>query len=135
MSDCVFCKIVSGEIPNYTVYEDDYTLAFLDITPRAKGHTLVIPKRHALNLLDLDEDSVSKLLPAVKKVQEKIDIVLKPDGYNIGWNHGEAGGQVVPHLHIHIMPRFSGDGGSNMHAIVNNPGSESVEEIFKLFKN
>ena len=135
MSDCVFCKIVSGEIPNYTVYEDDYTLAFLDITPRAKGHTLVIPKRHSLNLLDLDEDSVSKLLPAVKKVQEKIDIVLKPDGYNIGWNHGEAGGQVVPHLHIHIMPRFSGDGGSNMHAIVNNPGSESVEEIFKLFKN
>ncbi|OIO18655.1 MAG: HIT family protein [Candidatus Magasanikbacteria bacterium CG_4_10_14_0_8_um_filter_32_14] len=133
MDNCIFCKIIAGEIPNYTLYEDDFTLAFLDITPRAKGHTLVIPKVHAENLLELDESHVKNLLLAVKKAQEKLDKVLKPDGYNIGWNHGEAGGQVVPHLHIHIMPRYVGDGGTNMHAIVNNPGSESVEENFKLF--
>lgn len=133
MDNCIFCKIVAGEVPNYTVYEDDFSLAFLDITPRTNGHTLVIPKFHAKNLLELPEANVRTLLSAVKKAQEKIDIVLKPDGYNIGWNHGEVGGQVVPHLHIHIMPRYSGDGGTNMHAIVNNPSTQSVEGVFKLF--
>ncbi|OGH85102.1 MAG: hypothetical protein A2493_00840 [Candidatus Magasanikbacteria bacterium RIFOXYC12_FULL_33_11] len=134
MENCIFCKIIAHEIPNYTVYEDEHALAFLDITPRAKGHTLVVPKVHALNLLDLDEEYASKLLIAVKRTQKTIDKVLRPDGYNVGWNHGEAGGQAVPHLHIHIMPRFDGDGGSNMHAIVNNPGDESVEEVYKLFE-
>ena len=134
MSDCIFCKIIVGEIPNYTIYEDDFALAFLDITPRTKGHTLVIPKVHAENLLELDEKYAEKLLVTVKKTQEKLNDVLKPDGYNVGWNHGKAGGQLVPHLHIHIMPRFDGDGGSNMHAIVNNPGDESVEEVYKLFE-
>jgi len=134
MENCIFCKIIAHEIPNYTVYKDDFALAFLDITPRAKGHTLVIPKVHALNLLELDDSHVKNLLLAVKKAQEKIDQVLHPDGYNIGWNHGDAGGQVVPHLHIHIMPRYNNDGGANMHAIVNNPGDESVEEVYKLFK-
>lgn len=133
MSNCIFCKIIAGEIPNYTVYEDDYALAFLDITPRAKGHTLVIPKKHAINLLELDEESVSNLLTAVKRTQEKINTVLKPDGYNIGWNHGEVGGQIVPHLHIHIIPRYNGDGGGNMHSIVNNPSDESIDEVYKLF--
>ena len=134
MSDCIFCKIIVGEIPNYTIYEDDFALAFLDITPRTKGHTLVIPKVHAENLLELDEKYAEKLLVTVKKTQEKLNDVLKPDGYNFGWNHGKAGGQLVPHLHIHIMPRYNNDGGANMHAIVNNPGDESVEEVYKLFK-
>ncbi|EKE06723.1 MAG: hypothetical protein ACD_18C00295G0008 [uncultured bacterium] len=134
MSDCIFCKIIVGEIPNYTIYEDDFALAFLDITPRTKGHTLVIPKVHAENLLELDEKYAEKLLVTVKKTQEKLNDVLKPDGYNVGWNHGKAGGQLVPHLHIHIMPRYNNDGGANMHAIVNNPGDESVEEVYKLFK-
>ena len=134
MSDCIFCKIIVGEIPNYTIYEDDFALAFLDITPRTKGHTLVIPKVHAENLLELDEKYAEKLLVTVKKTQEKLNDVLKPDGYNVGWNHGKAGGQLVPHLHIHIMPRYNNDGGANMHAIVNNPGDESVEEVYKLFE-
>ncbi|EKE07667.1 MAG: hypothetical protein ACD_18C00016G0001 [uncultured bacterium] len=134
MSDCIFCKIIEGKIPNYTIYEDEHSLAFLDITPRTKGHTLVIPKKHALHLLALDEETASRLLPAVKKAQEILDKVLKPDGFNVGWNHGEAGGQAVPHLHIHIMPRFDGDGGVSMHSIVNNPGDESVEEVYQLFK-
>ncbi|MFA7244966.1 MAG: HIT family protein [Candidatus Magasanikbacteria bacterium] len=134
MENCIFCKIIAGEIPNYTIYEDEYALAFLDITPRAKGHTLVIPKMHAENLLQLSEVYTEKLLIAVKKTQEKLDKVLQPAGYNVGWNHGEAGGQLVPHLHIHVMPRYNNDGGGNMHSIINNPGNESVEKVYQLFK-
>lgn len=130
---CIFCKIIKGEIPNYTVYEDDAVLAFLDIAPRAKGHTVVIPKKHAKRLADLAEEDTTALLPAVKRVVAKIEEVLQPDGYNMGWNDGEVGGQVVPHLHIHIMPRWEGDGGGNMHSIIDNPGDVSVEELSKLF--
>lgn len=133
MSNCVFCKIINKEIPNYTVYEDDHVLAFLDINPRAKGHTVVIPKIHAETLFDLDENVAKNLMIAVKKTMEKINTVLKPDGYNVGWNHGEAGGQVVPHLHIHILPRWTGDGGGNIHTIINNSGDIEVGEISKLF--
>jgi len=133
MKDCIFCKIALKEIPNYTVYEDNHALAFLDINPRAKGHTVVIPKVHAETIFDLNEEIAKDLLPAVQKATEKIERVLQPDGYNIGWNHGEAGGQVVPHLHIHIMPRWDGDGGTNMHGIVNAPGEMDVADVAKLF--
>ena len=130
MENCIFCKILKGEIPNYTVYEDDKTLAFLDIAPRSPGHTVVIPKSHVERVSDLADDSVSALFSAVKKTAVKIEAALKPDGFNIGWNDGAAAGQVVPHLHIHILPRWTGDGGGNMHSIVNNPGEMSVEKVF-----
>lgn len=133
MESCIFCKIVAGEIPNHTVYEDSKTLAFLDIAPRAKGHTLVIPKVHAETLFDLNEELVKDLSVAVKKTMEALDRTLQPEGYSVGWNHGEAGGQEVPHLHVHIMPRWNGDGGANQHAIINNPGDISVEEVAALF--
>ncbi len=134
MQDCIFCKIIKGEIPNYRVYEDNKVLAFLDINPHAKGHTVVIPKVHAETLLDLNEELIGPLFKGVKIVQEKLDQVLQPEGYNLGINHGEMAGQAIPHLHIHILPRYLGDGGGNIHSIVNNPGSKSVEELFKLFK-
>lgn len=133
MNDCIFCKIVLGDIPNLTVYEDSSTLAFLDIHPRAKGHTVVIPKVHADTIFDLNEELLKSLLPAVQRTTERIEQTLHPDGFNIGWNHGEAGGQAVPHLHIHIMPRWDNDGGSNMHGIIDNPGDTSVEEVAALF--
>jgi len=130
---CIFCQIINKEIPNYTVYEDEYSLAFLDINPRAKGHVVVIPKIHAETLLELDGEIVKNLLVAIKKTMEKIQTVLKPDGYNVGWNHGKAGGQAVPHLHIHILPRWVGDGGGNIHAIINNSGNQEVGVVAKLF--
>ncbi|MFH1947254.1 MAG: HIT family protein [Candidatus Magasanikbacteria bacterium] len=133
MTDCIFCKIIKGEIPNYTVYEDEKVLAFLDIHPHAKGHTVVIPKVHAENYFDLNEDLLEHLSLGIKRTMEKIDKVLNPDGYNVGWNQGEVAGQAVPHLHIHIMPRWEGDGGGSMHSIVNNAGDKSVEEVNKLF--
>ncbi len=133
MDECIFCKIIKGEIPNHTILEDDNFLAFLDIQPRAKGHTVVIPKKHAERLTDLSDEDTAGILPFVKKTAAKLQEKLSPDGFNIGWNDGKAAGQVVPHLHIHILPRWSEDGGGNMHSIVNNPGDVEVEEIIKLF--
>jgi histidine triad (HIT) family protein len=132
MKNCIFCKIIAKEIPNYTVYEDDHVLAFLDIHPRAKGHTLVIPKVHAENYFDLNEQLLGHLAFGVRRAMDKIEHALQPDGYNVGWNHGEAGGQEVPHLHVHIFPRYEGDGGGNMHSIV-NVGGVDVKEIAALF--
>lgn len=134
MKNCTFCKIVDGEVPNHTVYEDSHALAFLDINPQSKGHTVVIPKVHGETFLDLNEELAGDLFIAVKRAQEKIEETLNPDGYNIGWNHGSAGGQVVPHLHVHIMPRWNDDGGGNMHSVVSNPGDMSVEEVAELFE-
>ncbi len=133
MTDCIFCKIIKGEIPNYTVYEDEKVLAFLDINPHAKGHTVVIPKVHVENYFDLNEDLLGHLSLGLRRSMEKIDKVLNPDGYNVGWNQGEVAGQVVPHLHIHIMPRYVGDGGGSMHSIVSNAGDIDVGDVAKLF--
>jgi len=131
--DCIFCKIGNHEIPNYTVYEDNHCLAFLDINPHAKGHTVIIPKVHAETFFDMNEELVKEFFPAVQKTMEKIEAVLHPEGYNVGWNQGVLGGQVVPHLHVHIFPRYPGDNGSSLHSIVNQPGDETVAEVAKLF--
>ena len=132
--NCIFCKISKGEIPSHKLYEDEHSFAFLDIQPHAKGHTVVIPKKHAVTLFDLDDGSYKNLMLAVKRCMEKIQEKLNPDGFNTGWNHNSAGGQVVPHLHIHIMPRYNDDGGGSMHSVVKNPGEMSVEEVAELFE-
>jgi histidine triad (HIT) family protein len=132
--DCVFCKIVKGEIPCHKVYEDDTTLAFLDVKPHAKGHTMVIPKRHGETMFDVDESISMAVMGATIKVMQKIQDVLQPDGFNVGWNHNTAGGQVVPHLHVHIMPRYMGDGGGSQHSIVDHPGEISVDKVATLFR-
>src|SRR3989344_6017615 len=135
MANCIFCKIVSREIQNYTVYEDNNILAFLDIKPHAKGHTVVIPKKHSELAKDYTELEFLELMKAVRMIMKKITLKLHPDGLNVGWNNGTAAGQVVPHLHIHIMPRWDGDGGGSQHSIINNPGDLSVEEVAKLFRS
>src|SRR3989339_1386190 len=113
--DCIFCDIVSGSVPNHTVYQDENFLAFLDIFPHAKGHTVLIPKAHRDNFAVLTDEETSGLALAIKKAMEKVQMVLNPDGFNVGWNEDPAGGQVVPHLHVHIFPRYNGDGGGSMH--------------------
>lgn len=133
MSECIFCNIVSGEIPNHTVYEDNHVLAFLDINPLSKGHTVLIPKVHAETVFDLNDELEKELFPAIDRVMHIIQEKLSPEGFNVGWNHLQAGGQAVPHLHVHIIPRWKEDGGGNVHSIINNPGDESVEEIAKKF--
>ncbi len=135
MDNCIFCKIGKGEIPAQKVYEDSKVLAFLDVKPHSKGHTVVIPKEHGVTVFDYSDKQLQELMVAVRKTMSRIKEVLSPDGFNVGWNHNSAAGQVVPHLHVHIMPRYLGDGGGSMHSIVKNPGDMSVEEVGKLFEN
>lgn len=108
--DCIFCKIVAGGIPSFKVYEDDYALAFLDINPIAKGHTLVMPKIHVKKISELEAEDLSGLMAALQKVTRAIEDSIGPEGLNIFVNQGEAAGQIVPHLHIHIVPRAKDDG-------------------------
>ena len=130
---CIFCKIINKEIPSYTVYEDDTVLAFLDIHPHAMGHTVVIPKKHNERLADMSNEEWRAVCDGLRSAEQKIEQIMKPDGINIAINDGVVAGQAIPHVHWHILPRYSDDSGGSAHSIVNNPGNKSVEEIAKLF--
>ena len=105
-NNCVFCAIAANEIPSFKVYEDDLVLAYLDINPFSKGHTLVIPKEHSSGLLDTPEETLAALVARVKKVASHLKAALPCDGFNILQNNGEAAGQTVMHIHFHIVPRY-----------------------------
>jgi histidine triad (HIT) family protein len=107
--DCIFCKIVRGEIPSSKIYEDNEFLAFLDIKPINKGHALVIPKEHCKNLLDFPKAEETDFIEFIKKVSRAVVKTTNADGFNLGMNNGRAAGQIVMHAHIHIIPRFSDD--------------------------
>lgn len=107
---CVFCQIVSGEIPSYKVYEDEYTLAFLDIGPVNPGHTLVIPKKHYVDIEETDAETLCQVIRTVKKVGLSLKKNLAAPGYNARVNNGAVAGQAVPHLHFHVTPRLENDG-------------------------
>ncbi len=109
MADCIFCKIVGGEIPAFKIYEDADFLAFLDVNPRTKGHTLIIPKHHASTLLELPDNHVRGIFLVVKKVAGALTKTLGAKAFTIGSNNGELSGQAVSHLHIHIIPRYETD--------------------------
>jgi len=110
MTDCIFCKIIKGEIPCSKIYEDDKILSFLSTMPTSKGHTLVIPKEHYEEVTDLPDDLLKELMIAAKKISKAVMDGTKADGFNIGINTKEAAGQVVMHAHLHIIPRFKDDG-------------------------
>jgi len=107
---CIFCKIISGEIPSYRVYEDETTLAFLDINPTNPGHTLVVPKRHLVNIEEADEKILSRAMKVVKKVGASLKDNLAVPGYNVQVNNDPTAGRIVPHLHFHVVPRLAEDG-------------------------
>lgn len=132
--DCLFCKIAKKDIPAAVIYEDEKTMAVLDVRPRAPGHTMVIPKNHAENILDLEEKNVGPMFLTVKKLTAILNEVVRPDGFTIGINQGRASGQAINHLHIHIIPRFNNDKGGSIHSVVNNPPKESLEEIARRIK-
>jgi len=129
--DCLFCKIGKGKILADVIYEDKKILAFLDIHPLSLGHTMVIPKKHAENILDLDKEDIGPIFEAVKKLTGILNKAFDPQGFTIGINHGKVSGQAIDHLHIHIIPRFNEDGGGSLHSIVNNPPEVPLEEIKK----
>jgi len=106
MKDCIFCKIVKGEIPCHKVYEDDYVLSFLDITPRTEGHTLVIPKKHYENIYELPDEEIGNYFKGLKKTAMILKKKLNARGMNILNNNGEVAGQFVFHLHFHLLPKY-----------------------------
>ena len=108
--DCLFCKIINGEIPCTKVYENEKVLSFMDISPMNDGHMLVIPKNHGATIIELSEMDFLEVMSVTKKVAEAVNKALNPDGINILQLNGEAANQVVPHLHVHIVPRWDGDG-------------------------
>ena len=109
-NDCIFCKIVKGEIPSHKVYEDDFFIAFMDIFPTVKGHTLIIPKEHCVNALDTPTHIAEKFYPIISKLANAIKKAYNADGINIIQNNGSASGQEVFHSHVHIIPRYNNDG-------------------------
>ena len=107
--NCIFCKILAGEIPSTAVYEDDDFKAILDVNPAARGHVIILPKNHAANIYELPDEDASKIMIVAKKIATAIEKANHCDGVNILQNNGEAAGQTVFHLHVHVIPRFKGD--------------------------
>ncbi len=107
--NCIFCKILAGEIPSTAVYEDDDFKAILDVSPAARGHVIILPKNHAANIYELPDEDASKIMVVAKKIATAIEKAYHCDGVNILQNNGEAAGQTVFHLHVHVIPRFKGD--------------------------
>ena|SRR3989344_2132358 len=107
--ECIFCKIIAGEIPTSKIYEDNDTIAFLDIQPSTAGHCLVIPKKHYENIIDCDELTLRRVIGAVQKVAVKVKKELNAEGINIVQNNGKHAGQAVFHIHFHVIPRYIND--------------------------
>jgi histidine triad (HIT) family protein len=127
--DCIFCRIVAGDIPSRIVYEDDDVLAFLDANPLAPGHTLVIPKAHHESLKDLPQELGSEVMSALPRLTPAVEDAVDAPASTVAFNNGEAAGQEVPHVHGHIVPRFADDGGRPIHALVSDRPDLSDDEL------
>lgn len=129
---CIFCKIINGEIPSFKIYEDENTLAFLDINPVNPGHTLVVPKKHYSNIEAADEETICQIIKTVKRIGLSLKKNLPAAGYNVLINNDSVAGQVVPHLHFHIVPRLENDGLKLWPQKEYEPGQ--AEEVLKKIK-
>ncbi len=107
--DCLFCKIVAGEIPAQIVHEDDRTVAFMDINPGSRGHLLVVPRRHARDLLEIDQEDLAATMGAAQRMAARVGERLDADGVNLLNCCGSAAWQTVFHFHVHVIPRYEGD--------------------------
>jgi len=132
MDDCLFCKIIANAVPSYTVYEDEYTRAFLDIFPSTSGHVVVILKAHGWTILDYTPEELSHLMETVQKIIRALTNVYKTEVFTIGTNHKEPLG--VHHLHVHVMPRFPDDKGGVIQSIVETEVKEPLPAIAEKIK-
>lgn len=132
MTNSIFTQIINREMPGHVIYEDDQTIAILDITPLSTGHTLVVPKHEVAKIGGLTDEEASALFLTVKRITGILDEALKPAGFTIGLN--QTVGQGVPHVHMHIIPRYQNDGGTSLHSVVSNPPSEALEETLKRIR-
>ena len=115
--DCVFCRIVDGEIPSHTVHEDEHTYAFLDANPLSLGHTLVVPKTHHERLNDMPAALAGEVMETLHAVVPAVEAAVDADATTVAFNDGESAGQEVPHVHGHVVPRSPDDGGRPIHAL------------------
>ncbi len=129
MGDCLFCRIIKGEIPSAIVYRDRETLAFLDIFPFTEGHTIVVPVEHCFNLLDFPEAKMERYFSVLKKLSGRIKNALGADGINIVQNNFAAAGQIVNHLHFHILPRWDNDGKDFIRQPKEQAGADYLKKI------
>ncbi len=126
---CIFCKIIAKEIPSAIVYEDEDTLAILDISQVTLGHTLILTKQHFDDFRKAPEEDLAKCMAVVKKIADKLEKAFAPEGFNLISNCGEAAGQSVSHLHFHLIPRYDGNDGLTLtFKASQNP---NLEEIMK----
>ena len=128
--NCIFCKIIAGEIPSSTIYEDEKYKVILDVGPATRGHALILPKDHYANLYELPEETAAEVMKLAKKMMTRMTDKLKCDGFNIVQNNGEAAGQTVNHFHMHLIPRYENDG-EILKYIAGEPGQDELEEIRK----
>ena len=128
---CIFCKIVRGEVPSYKVYEDDEVIAFLDIHPVNAGHTLVVPKNHSKNIFDIPKEDWAAVTEVARRLAIAIEESVQADGVHITMNNREHAGQSVHHPHVHVIPRFKGDGLKLMpqRQYKDNEAEETVKKI------
>lgn len=129
---CVFCRIMRGEVPAHKVYEDERVLAFLDIHPSAPGHTLIVPKAHVARMEDLREGDAAALFKALHGLVGPIQAAVEAPASTIGVNNGVESGQEVPHVHIHVIPRFRGDRGGIIQGIARSGRHPSGEEMSRI---
>lgn len=130
--NCLFCKIGMGEISSYMIYEDRNVFAFLDTNPLTLGHTVIIPKRHVDTIINLPDDLVGPVFIGVKISVGMLAASIGAENFTIGINHGRMLGHPdINHMHIHVIPRFHGDGGGDIHSIVRQPPDESLEDTRK----
>jgi len=108
-SDCIFCKILAGEIPAIKVFEDERVLAFMDINPINEGHTLVIPRRHAPTIFDIEIEDLNAIMAAAKRLAQAIKLSLDPPGLNLVQSNGRVASQIIDHFHLHLVPRWPED--------------------------
>lgn len=126
---CIFCRIVSGDIAAEVLLRGERSLAFLDVQPLADGHVLVVPHAHRARVEDLSEEDSQALFAMVTRLAPLVREVVAAEGTTIGINNGPATGQTIPHVHVHIVPRRSGDGGGSIHSVVRAPSERSLTDV------
>lgn len=118
MDECVFCRIIRGELPSKKVYEDSHSMAFLDINPRNPGHTVVVPKGHSQDIFTIPENQAAELMKAITRVSKAVKKATGTKGINITQNNGQLAGQVVPHIHFHVIPRTEAEKGMGLESVI-----------------
>lgn len=132
---CLFCDIIRKKREAHIIYEDDSVVALLDIFPCAMGHTLVIPRRHMETIIEMQDTEISSFWKGVQTVVSLLMEKLSPHGFTIGINHGKVSGQAIEHMHVHIIPRYEGDGGGSLHSVVHIPPTQSIADVYKKIIN